>query len=213
MATVNDGILIPRLYTLPMNQHKNQHRILNKGDKFMEEKLLPFLKEKDAELVRKLDNKKVEIRFLKTGWVTEVYIANVLRGEFRDRLKPSLCGVGYGVMRGSSTKESYKVWHNMLHRCYSYDKVTKYITYADCSVCGLWLDFREFDKWYDSTIPQETELKFELDKDMKIKGNRLYSPNTCTWIPKKLNQYINDVKGAEALTGIKGVSPSFNKKV
>lgn len=177
-----------------------------------EEELETYLSKKGAVLVSKISSKQSKIKFLKTGWETTVYNANIKRGEFRDRLVPSICGVGFGVMRGDSIKASYSTWLNMINRCYSYDSVTKYITYADCSVCELWLDFREFDKWYEATNPKDPNLKVELDKDIKIKSTRVYSPATCVWIPKKLNQYINNVKGAESLTGIKGVSPAFNKK-
>lgn len=165
------------------------------------------LKDKGAVFIEKTSNKRSKIKFLETGWITEVYDINVERGEFRDRMQPSVCGVGYGVLRSDSKKASFKAWHNMLNRCYSYDKVDKYITYGDCEVCDHWKNFRNFDAWYITTFPEGVDIKFELDKDMQIKGNRIYSPETCIWIPKKINQYINDVKGAHSVTGYKGVSP------
>lgn len=171
------------------------------------------LKDKGAVLLEKVSNNKSKIKFLETGWVTEVYDINVERCEFRDRMQPSVSGVGYGVLRNDSKKPSFKVWHNMINRCYSYDKIDKYITYEDCEVCDQWKNFRNFDAWYNNTYPETTEVKFELDKDMKYKGNRVYSPEHCIWIPKKLNQYINDVKGASSVTGYKGVSPVNRKGV
>lgn len=178
-----------------------------------EEKFYKSLKDKGAILLEKISNSRSKIKFLATGWETEVYDINVERGEFKDRMKPSLCGVGYGILRKDSNKPAFKTWHNMINRCYSYDKVDKYATYKDCEVCDKWKNFRNFDEWYNNTYPETAEVKFELDKDMKCKGNRLYSPEHCIWIPKKLNQYINDIKGACSETGYKGVSPAYKTGV
>lgn len=81
--------------------------------------------------------------------------------------------------------ETYKKiqlrWHCMLKRCYS----KNYPTYADVFVCDEWLTFSNFSKWLVSN-PNWQEL--ELDKDLLVSGNRVYSPNTCVLVPHYINK-------------------------
>lgn len=167
------------------------------------------LKLKNAYVLEVLSNTRVKVKFRSTGFVGEFYVINIERGEFRDRLERSVCGRGYGVMRGESTKTAMVHWRNMMSRCYYFSD--KYKSYVDCEVCEDWLNFSNFTVWFNATHQSDSEVKFELDKDMKYLGNRLYSSDNCIWLPKKLNQYINEVKGATSITGVKGVSPAFNK--
>lgn len=80
----------------------------------------------------------------------------------------------------------YTRWYSMLRRCYSkvYHKVQP--TYMDCMVCEEWLLFSNFRKWMES---QKWEDR-ELDKDFLVEGNKVYSPSTCIFIPKKLNAFL-----------------------
>lgn len=162
---------------------------------------------KNAIIVESLPSFRSRVRFRNTGWEDIFYNVNIERGEFKDRLEPSVCGVGFGVMRGQTTNKFYKCWNNMLNRCYSNAAVVKYKTYKDCSVAPLWYDFREFSKWCVDTYPKTSGVKFELDKDIRFKNNKEYSPDACIWLPKKINQYINPSEGSTSITGVKGVSP------
>ena len=78
----------------------------------------------------------------------------------------------------------------MLTRCYS-DKFIEKDNYIDCEVCDEWKNFQNFAEWYNEhkyVIPDLDTL--ELDKDIKFKGNKIYSPETCLLIPKRLNSII-----------------------
>lgn len=165
------------------------------------------LKLKNAHVIEFLSSDRVKVKFNNTGYVADFYVVNIKRGEFKDRLEPSVYGRGFGVMRGDYSKPSIVHWTNMMSRCYCLSDKTK--SYVDCYVCDEWLNFGNFDRWFNDTHPTNKGVKFELDKDMKCLGNRVYSPDKCIWLPKRLNQYINDVKGASSITGVKGVSPAF----
>lgn len=77
----------------------------------------------------------------------------------------------------------YTVWHSMIRRCYSkvYQKHKK--SYAVCSVCDEWLLLSNFYKWFDANYIEN----FDLDKDILFKGNKIYSPKTCSFVPKRIN--------------------------
>lgn len=77
-------------------------------------------------------------------------------------------------------------WKNMLRRGYSEEFKAKNSTYKNVSVCDEWLRFSNFREWYDINYKEG----LELDKDILISGNNLYSPETCVFIPGWLNSCL-----------------------
>lgn len=86
----------------------------------------------------------------------------------------------------------YCKWVSMIRRCYSREASTKYPSYAGCTVCDEWRYFSAFRKWY---VSQPQHEKYDLDKDIKVRGNKVYSPDTCLLVPAALNNFLRDVKG------------------
>ena len=74
----------------------------------------------------------------------------------------------------------------MLQRCYDDKHREKYIAYSDCSVCDEWLLFSNFLKWFLET-ENSTIYRYNLDKDILVKNNRVYSPQTCCFVPNEIN--------------------------
>ena len=82
----------------------------------------------------------------------------------------------------------YKKWYDMLRRCYSAKYQESKPTYKGCTVCKEWLSFMRFRAWM---INQDWQ-GLELDKDIKVKGNKVYSPEACLFIPGSLNSLLTD---------------------
>ena len=82
----------------------------------------------------------------------------------------------------------YRTWKSMLTRCYSAKTQNRQPTYKVCSVSTEWLSFSVFKNWM---VTQDWE-GLELDKDLLIKGNKVYSAETCTFVPKMVNTFVND---------------------
>ena len=80
----------------------------------------------------------------------------------------------------------YSKWRSLLKRCYSGLYKQKYPTYQDCLVCEEWLLFSNFKSWMEQ---QDWEGK-ELDKDLLIEGNKIYSPETCVFISQEINKFL-----------------------
>lgn len=142
-------------------------------------------------------------------------------GGYRKRKKNKLvCGVGINDADYAISKELvwyedgvrkrklvwrcpyYDRWTAMMKRCYSnwYQKENK--TYSECIVCEEWLIFSNFKAWMET---QDWEGK-HLDKDILFEGNKLYSPETCVFVSRKLNTFIldsanNDLKGTKTKYG------------
>lgn len=85
----------------------------------------------------------------------------------------------------------YQVWKHMLWRCYSEKALGVHPTYKDCFVCDEWLVFSNFKKWM---VQQNWEGK-EIDKDLLVPGNKVYSPDTCIFITKELNNLLRQSVG------------------
>lgn len=105
---------------------------------------------------------------------------------------PSYLGIGYlgcgeYKSRVNNIKtDAYIKWGSMLTRCYS-DRYIKQEAYEDCLVDPCWYNFQNFAKWYYENIYELSNENIELDKEIKYKHCKLYSPDTCLLVPHKLN--------------------------
>lgn len=82
----------------------------------------------------------------------------------------------------------YRVWHDMLRRCYSAKLQEKYTTYKGCNVSEEWLTFSNFRAWMEG---QDFDDK-QLDKDILIEGNKVYSEDTCVFVSSRVNLFTTD---------------------
>lgn len=146
------------------------------------------------EIVSYTDNRNVDIVFPATGYRMTAQKDNILRGAVRDKLMPRVSGVGYiGVgphqhRIGGKLVRCYTVWKGMLQRCYSERHQKLYPAYVGCSVCKEWHNWQNFATWYYANLPEDADtVLYELDKDMKVPGNKVYSPDTCTFLTKAQN--------------------------
>ena len=104
-------------------------------------------------------------------------------------------GVGFNSKRQHKTKingkttNSYQTWRNMLSRCYDKEFQKKYPTYVGCTVDKKWHDFQNFADWLDSH--EYGSCGYELDKDVLIYGNKVYSEDNCVLLPKDINALFN----------------------
>lgn len=105
----------------------------------------------------------------------------------------SAYGVGYigeGAYKISFKRVFYPhyiYWRTMMKRCYSDHFHTQFPTYKDCSVVKDWHNFQNFAKWYDENYYEIGEEMMHLDKDILVKGNKVYSPETCVFVPQSIN--------------------------
>lgn len=80
----------------------------------------------------------------------------------------------------------YSKWVSMISRCYSARLHERLPRYKGCTVHEDWKYFSNFRAWMET---QDWEGK-HLDKDLLCPGNKHYSPETCCFIPEKLNLFI-----------------------
>jgi len=137
------------------------------------------------------------VKFLdKYGYETKTSVDSAQKGHVNNPYAPSLLGRGFsGVGRhkksiGGKLTPEYRSWSGAMYRCYGEDIHIRQPTYSGCSVCGDWWNFQEFSDWYVNN--KFYGLGYQLDKDILVQGNKVYSPDTCTLIPKELNCLLTD---------------------
>ncbi|MDU6995940.1 MAG: hypothetical protein E6356_13855 [Terrisporobacter othiniensis] len=102
--------------------------------------------------------------------------------------------IGEGEYNSIKNKKSYYAWKNMLTRCYSEKYHEKHPNYKDCTVCEEWHNFQNFAKWYEENYYEVGNERMHLDKDILVKGNKVYSPITCIIVPQRINDLFTKRK-------------------
>ena len=140
--------------------------------------------------------KRVKIRF-NTEFPSEKYVAvkEILKGNIKNPYHVTVRGVGFwGVGPYSSRNEDgtpikeYIHWTSMLNRCYTEDYKKRFPTYVGCSVDRQWHNYQEFAEWCNWQVGFKDG--YVLDKDILVKGNKVYSPETCVLVPAELNSLV-----------------------
>ena len=114
--------------------------------------------------------------------------------EFQDKYKEKVhtkyCHFKKGtVLNPKSQNFSYNLnnaksfWSNMLKRCENKFKNKNYDSYC----CKEWEDFSNFEKWFNENYYEVEGERMALDKDILVKGNKVYSPETCVFVPQRIN--------------------------
>ncbi|HSE99915.1 MAG TPA: hypothetical protein VLA48_03380 [Nitrososphaeraceae archaeon] len=117
---------------------------------------------------------------------------HIKNGRIKNPLHTSTYGIGYigvGTYKAEVGKKvcvNYMVWQGMLRRCYSKKYKDKNPTYKDVTVCEEWHNFQNFAAWFE-----ENHIEgFHLDKDILVKENKIYSPETCCFVPAEINTLL-----------------------
>lgn len=125
------------------------------------------------------------------------------------RMKPTVYGVGYlgSNLELKSTYDGkdcpiYQRWRMMIRRCYSEKFHQRCPTYIGCYVSDDFKDYSKWREWYDNY--QYKHDGWQLDKDLIIKGNKVYSAITCVFLPREINTVLlkRDKTRGEYLIGV-----------
>lgn len=102
-----------------------------------------------------------------------------------------VCGVGYNDRKYPAFVDmkivrEYNIWRHMLDRCYSEKSRGKCPSYKGCSVSENFKSYTYFYDWCNSQIGFNNK-GWHLDKDILVKGNKVYSEDVCVFVPRDLN--------------------------
>lgn len=134
----------------------------------------------------------VMVRFEKTGSERETHSSMIRKGNVKDLMAPSVFGVGFfGVGKHISSENNkstkvYSCWFRMMRRCYCKNYQKRFPAYNGCTVNEDWHNFQTFAEWYFNNYPSDGGV-YDLDKDIKIDGNKEYGPKTCLFVTEQEN--------------------------
>lgn len=147
-------------------------------------------------IIKCIDNKNIIVEFQdEYGFRTHNIYGNFKRGSIKNPFHPSIYGVGvignkYPRSINCKMTKEYDTWIHILQRCFDDELKKRQPSYKDKECCEEWLyypNFYEwlhgqpnFDKWYNGK-------RWAIDKDILIKGNKVYSPEACCLIPQNVN--------------------------
>ena len=171
-------------------------------------KVCKSLNSGDFKILKYNDKTNVKIQFLNTGFETKVQLGSIRNGEVKDQYSPSVYGIGivgtkYLISEGGVLTKEYMLWKSMLKRCYSDIYKKQRPTYEGCEVSENFKSYEYFYEWCNKQVGFGNK-DWQLDKDLLIKGNKIYSENTCVFIPKEINSMLvkSDKKRGEYLIGV-----------
>ena len=116
------------------------------------------------------------------------------KGNLFNPFDKSVYGIGYfGSGKYSTLKENkefcryYSIWRKIFDRCYTTHRNNKNKSYEGCTICEKWHCFQNFADWYDNNKYETNGEILCVDKDILFHGNKIYSPETCLLVPKRIN--------------------------
>lgn len=147
-------------------------------------------------IVDYVDNRNIVVEFqdeykakVKTSY------GNFKNGVVRNPYYPTVFGVGisgnrYPIIINKKKTKEYETWRNMLSRCFGRKIRERQPAYKEVSCCEEWLNYEKFYEWlhnqenFDKWYVNE---RWAVDKDIILKGNKIYSPSTCCLVPQNVN--------------------------
>lgn len=116
--------------------------------------------------------------------VENVKLSTLKLGQVKNPNTPLIHNKGYfGVGNHKAKCKKYSLWSSVLNRCYSKEFHKKEVTYIDCSISEKWCNYQNFGDWFEENYIEG----WHLDKDILFKGNKVYSPETCCFVPQEIN--------------------------
>ena len=146
-------------------------------------------------IIRKYrSNKDIDVYFPKYDWTAKnKYYKDFKNGKIKCLYERRYYEVGYlgegkyKVSENGKHKREFKIWYHMLERCYDPKYHKKHSTYKDCKVEDYLLNFQHMGEWIENNYYEVPEEKMCLDKDILYKGNKIYSRDTCIFVPERIN--------------------------
>ena len=165
---------------------------MGKIDRTGEERLNTFGSKMIIKKYRKAID--IDVYFPEYDWIFEhATYQSFKNGEIKCPYEPKVYGVGYlgegkyKAFENGKKTDKYEIWHSMLQRCYDPKYQERKPTYKGCKVEDYLLNFQNMGEWINENYYEVLGETMCLDKDILYKGNKVYSRETCIFVPKRIN--------------------------
>ena len=138
--------------------------------------------------------KDIDVYFPEYDWTFEhAQYTHFKRGNIKCLYEPRYFNVGYlgegkyKVKEDGKNTDEFNIWYHMLMRCYDPKLQEKYSTYKGCKVEDFFLNFQHMAEWIEKNYYEVPGEQMCLDKDILYKGNKIYSKESCIFVPERIN--------------------------
>lgn len=114
----------------------------------------------------------------------------------------------YKTSENNKILTEYNLWSGMLRRCYSEKSHNTKPTYKGCTVSNNFLNYSYFYEWCHKQIGFGNE-GWALDKDILIKGNKIYSEENCCFVPREINNLFTK---ADKIRGLYPIGVKYDER-
>lgn len=175
----------------------------------------------NIEIIGYSGRKECTIQFEDGLILKDLRYAHIIDGYVKNPNHKSVHGVGYlglgehSACTNYTKSKAYISWGAMLGRCYSKDFLKRSPSYKDVTVCEEWHNFQNFAQWHEENWKDHMDSSWDLDKDILFKGNKIYSPETCCFVPQEINNLLckaNSIRGKYPI-GVKKEGRRFEAKL
>ena len=140
------------------------------------------------------NNKDIDVYFPEYNWIFKhTTYKHFKNGKIKCPYEPRYYGKGYlgegkykMSINGKHTDE-FDIWYAMLRRCYDPKYHERNPTYKGCEVEDYLLNFQNMGEWIEENYYEVPGEIMCLDKDILCKGNKVYSRDTCIFVPERIN--------------------------
>lgn len=150
--------------------------------------------ESEMVIIEYRKNNDIDVYFPEYNWTAKnKTYQHFKNGKIKCPYERSVYTIGYlgeGDYKASENRKLtrvYSTWHRMLQRCYNEEYQKRQPAYIGCEVCEKWHNFQNFAEWDEENYYEIEDEIMELDKDILVKHNKIYSPETCIYVPKIIN--------------------------
>jgi len=147
----------------------------------------------EIEIVEYFGAKNTTVQFLDSTKVYNVEYRNIITGQVGNPMRKSyykkgFIGIGSHkvIINGALTKK-YSIWRGIMTRGYCEKFKERNKTYKECLVDERWHNFQVFADWFEENHKSYMDDNWHLDKDILMTGNKIYSPETCCFVPHEIN--------------------------
>ena len=137
----------------------------------------------------------IDVYFPEYDWTFKhAQYTHFKRGNIKCPYEPRYFGKGYlgegkyKMSENGKNKKEFDIWNHMLQRCYDPKFHERNPTYKGCTVEEYLLNFQYMCEWLENNYYEISGETMCLDKDILCKGNKIYSRDTCIFVPQRINK-------------------------
>ena len=165
-----------------------------------------------GKIVKYVNNREVYIVFDddNTSTLIKCLYSSIVNKTIKYPNNPTYCGLGYigygnypTLNEDGTVKKEFELWRRMLYRCSEHYQNNRE-TYKGVKCCDYFKSYQNFAKWFEDNYYEVEGERMHLDKDWLVKGNKIYSPETCVFVPHSINGLIvgNDKNRGDTPIGV-----------